>query len=183
MLPRMRCMLPKHVKRYMLCIVSVIVYILPTVLALLLPSDKIFLRIFLFYPTVELVICAIHESMHLFLFCIGGANATLIRVGIFQYEFCQKKFGFCLTGFFSGNCIARVTPNANRKVLIAAILSGGISGITIAAIFLLFGILFDLCSSPVFLCVIFTGTIKGAYALFSPKSTDRKFFNEWIGKS
>ena len=159
------------------------IYILPIFLALLLSIDEVLLQIFLFYPAVELVVCAVHESMHLVLFCISGAKVALIRVGIFQYDFCQKKASLCLTGFFSGKCTVLVTSKANHKVLIAAILSGGISGIIIAALSLLFGISLDLCNSPVVLCIFLTGAIKGAYALFSPRSTDRKSLNEWIGKS
>lgn len=158
-----------------------LIYILPAITALFVPCDLMLLRLALFYPMAELAVCAVHELSHAALFKLGKARIKVIRIGVFNFDLTSKRLTIHIRGLFSGNCTVSITSNSNRSKIIAAIVSGGCSGIIIAAILLLIKILTGVNSS-VALCCIIAGFTKGLYALLSPGSTDRKLLETWIVK-
>ena len=166
----------------MLAVLAGIIYVLPAVAAVVFISEElILLRAALFYPLVELSVCAVHELSHAFLFKRGGAELKQIRVGVFNFDFASRQLTIFIQGLFSGNCTVKIENNTNRNSIIAAIVFGGVSGILIAAIFLLINMQAGVDPS-VLLCYVITGFAEGAHSLLYPKSADRKLLEEWIRK-
>lgn len=165
----------------MTAVLAGLVYIIPMLAAFFLPYDLILLRLILLYPAVELAVCAVHELSHAVLFRLGKARIKAVRIGAFNFDLTSKRLTVHIRGMFSGNCTVSIASDSNRNRIIAAIVSGGCSGIIIAAILLLIKILTGVNSSVV-LCCIVTSFTKGAYALLSPRSTDRALLEEWVKK-
>lgn len=136
-------------------------------------------NIFLFFidiPVCTYLVCCIHESAHFLFFLYAGAEVRAVRLGIIRIFRYKGKVKAELTNcnMFTGSCVVKNTDYKGKSYMIAALLSGGISSILLAAIIFLYMLLVHNKISPFLLCMALAGLISGSFSLFYSGSADRK---------
>lgn len=143
--------------------------------------------IFLFFidvPVCAYLVCCIHEAAHYICFLFAGAEVKSVRLGMIRISGCKKGVKVNLTNdsLFTGDCVVKSINYKSKCYMIAALLSGGVSSIIVAAIIFLCIFWKKNMISPFLLCMVFTGLISGSFSLFYPASADRKLLKIFLEK-
>ena len=145
-------------------------------------SINFFINILLIFPFSMYLILLIHEISHLLIFVLCKIQVTEFCVGLFRIFKYKDRFIFDFKdhNFFSGYCSFKPQRNKLTQV-IAALMSGGISGAIISIVSLIL-ILTNAVSmtKPFFCSLFFAGTYSLYATLLRKNSADRIAINKLL---
>lgn len=136
---------------------------------------NLFVDIILMFPICIYFVLLIHEITHFSVFALYKIPITELCIGLFRIRKYEGRFvfGFKNHGVFSGYCSFK--PQENKlKEIVAALMSGGISGAIISIISLILLLVnIENQINPFFFGLFFSGTYSLYTTLLRKNSADR----------